>query len=153
MKKGRHSKIIELIQSNEISTQGDLLQQLRECGYDVTQATVSRDIKDLHLVKALSKSGKYCYAVSSEKPVDLKSNMEPLFSSSVLSVDYAQNLVIIKTVSGMAQAVCASIDSAELEDIVGSIAGDDTIFLAAKTAEKAIGIASKLKVISIYNYK
>lgn len=151
MKKGRHAKIIELIQQNEINTQDELLLELRACGYSVTQATVSRDIKELQLVKILSKSGKYCYAVSSVKQADAKSNLQPLFSSSVLSVDYAQNLVVICTVPGMAQAVCTSIDAADIDGIVGSIAGDDTIFLAAKSNEKAISISSNLKVISIYN--
>lgn len=150
MKKGRHAKILELIQTQEISTQDELLLELRNCGYNVTQATVSRDIKELKLIKILTKSGKYCYAASSVKSIDIKSSLESLFSTSVLSVDYAENLVIIKTVSGMAQAVCTSIDAAEVSDILGSIAGDDTIFLAAKTSEKAIDIAANLKVISIY---
>ncbi len=150
MKRGRHSKIIELIQSKEISTQEELLKELRAIGFNVTQATVSRDIRELRLVKILSKSGNYCYAVSDVKKTDVKSALEPLFSTSVLSVENAGNLVVIKTVSGMAQAVCTSIDAAGFGDIVGSIAGDDTIFLAAKTPEKAVGIASNLKVISVY---
>lgn len=153
MKKGRHTKIIELIRENEISTQDELLNELRACGYNVTQATVSRDIKELQLVKILSKSGKYCYAASSVKPVDTKSNLQPLFSSSVISVDYAQNLVVIKTVPGMAQAVCTSLDAAGFSEIIGSIAGDDTIFLATKSTERAINISSRLKVISIYDKK
>lgn len=151
MKKGRHAKILELIQTQEISTQDELLLELRNCGYNVTQATVSRDIKELKLIKILSKSGKYCYAASSVKSIDIKSNLESLFSTSVISVDYAENLVIIKTISGMAQAVCTSIDAAGISDILGSIAGDDTIFLAAKTSEKAVGLAANLKVISIYD--
>lgn len=153
MKKGRHSKIIELIQNKEISTQDELLLELRACGYNVTQATVSRDIKELQLIKILSSSGKYCYAVSSVKQVDIKSSLEPLFSTSVLSVDFAQNLVVIKTVSGMAQAVCTSIDAAGFDEVIGSIAGDDTIFLAAKSPEKAVSVASRLKILSIYDKK
>lgn len=153
MKKGRHSKIIELIQKNEINTQEDLLKELRTCGYSVTQATVSRDIKELQLVKILSSSGKYCYATSSVKQIDLRSNLQPLFSTSVLSVEYAQNLVVIKTVPGMAQAVCTAIDAAGFSEIIGSIAGDDTIFLAAKSTDRAIGLSSRLKVISIYDNK
>lgn len=153
MKKGRHSKIIELIQNKEISTQDELLSELRNSGYSVTQATVSRDIKQLQLIKILSKSGKYCYAASSVKQIDVKSSLEPLFSTSVLSVENAQNLVIIKTVPGMAQAVCTSIDAAGFSEVIGSVAGDDTIFLATKTTEKAIIVASRLKVISIYDKK
>ena len=150
MKKGRHAKIIELIQTKEISTQDELIEALRSCGYNVTQATVSRDIKELKLVKIMSGSGKYCYASNSVKQIDVRSSLESLFSTAVLSVDYAENLVIVKTVLGMAQAVCTSIDAVELEGVLGSIAGDDTIFLAAKNKEKAVGIASQLKVISIY---
>lgn len=150
MKKGRHSKILELIQSKDICTQDELLIELRRCGFSVTQATVSRDIKELKLIKILSSNGKYCYASSSVKSLDMKSGLDSLFSTSVISVDYAENLVIIKTVSGMAQAVCTSIDAAGIVDLIGSIAGDDTIFLAAKTTEKAINIASNLKLISLY---
>ncbi len=151
MKKGRHTKILELIQTTDISTQDELLLELRNCGYNVTQATVSRDIKELKLIKLLSKSGKYCYAPSSVKPVDMRSGFESIFSTSVISVDYAENLVIIKTTSGMAQAVCTAIDAAGIKDILGSIAGDDTIFLAAKTSEKAMEITSSLKLISVYD--
>lgn len=150
MKKGRHSKILELIQTKEISTQDELLSELKDCGYNVTQATVSRDIKELKLIKLLSKNGKHCYAAKSFASSDREAGMNSLFSGCVVSVDYAGNLVIVKTVAGMAQAVCTAIDAAGINDILGSVAGDDTIFLAAKTSEKAVGIASRLKLISIY---
>ncbi len=150
MKKGRHSKIIELIRNREISTQEELLAELQKCGYNVTQATVSRDIKELQLVKVLLNNGKYCYALGSSRHIDAKSNIESLFSTSVISVDYAENLVVVKTVAGMAQAVCTAIDAAAISGVLGTIAGDDTIFLAAKTAEKAAEITSELRVISIY---
>ncbi len=149
MKKGRHEKIIEIIQKESIATQGEILDKLKSCGYDVTQATVSRDIKSLHIIKILTGDGKYCYAVPAQKHVDVKSELDPLFSSSVISVDYAQNLVVVKTAAGMAQAVCTALDTAGFEEAVGSVAGDDTIFIAAKSNENAISLASKLKVIGV----
>ena len=132
MKKGRHSKIIELIRNREISTQEELLAELQKCGYNVTQATVSRDIKELQLVKVLLNNGKYCYALGSSRHIDAKSNIESLFSTSVISVDYAENLVVVKTVAGMAQAVCTAIDAAAISGVLGTIAGDDTIFIVVK---------------------
>ena len=150
MKKGRHTKILELIQAKEICTQDELLSELKDCGFNVTQATVSRDIKELKLTKTLSKNGKNCYTSKSFDLSERAAGMSALFSTSVISVEYAGNLVIVKTVAGMAQAVCTAIDAAQISDILGSVAGDDTIFLAGKTPEKAVGIASKLKLISIY---
>ena len=149
MKKGRHSRIIELIRTKEISTQDELLSELRADGFNVTQATVSRDVKELKLIKRLTDTGKYCYAVSEEKHTDVMANFESLFSSSVISVDCAQNLVVIKTESGMAQAVCTTVDAVGLGGILGSIAGDDTIFLAAESIETAKSICSKLRINSI----
>ncbi len=151
LKKGRHTRIIELIQSKEISTQDELLSELRSDGFNVTQATVSRDVKELKLIKRLTDSGKYCYAVSEEKHTDVLANFESLFSSSVISVECAQNLVVIKTESGMAQAVCTTVDALGLKGVLGSIAGDDTIFLAVESIETAKSICSKLRLNSIYD--
>ena len=105
---------------------------LNKCGYNVTQATVSRDIKELKLIKTLSDDGKHIYALSSAQKSDIGSSLDSLFSTSVISVANAQNIVVIKTIPGMAQAVCASIDASQLIGIVGSIAGEDTIFLLPK---------------------
>ena len=148
MKRGRQEKLLNLIQTKEISTQDELIAELRACGYNVTQATVSRDIKELQLVKTLSRSGKYCYAPSAAKDSDVNNRLRSLLSTSVIDIDFAGNLVIIKTEAGMAQALCAAIDSAEYGDIVGSIAGDDTIFLAAKTVDTASATAAGLKKLS-----
>ena len=150
MKKGRHSLIVDLIQRKPISTQEELLQELRAMGYSVTQATVSRDIKDLKLIKILSDNGKYIYALSSAQKTDIASSLDSLFSTSVLSVENAQNIVVIKTLPGMAQAVCASIDASKFIGIIGSIAGEDTIFLAADTTDTAKHTASVLKLSAIY---
>ena len=150
MRYSRQNKIIEIINNYEVDTQEKLASLLKEEGYEVAQATISRDIKELQLVKVLLNNGKYCYALGSSRHIDAKSNIESLFSTSVISVDYAENLVVVKTVAGMAQAVCTAIDAAAISGVLGTIAGDDTIFLAAKTAEKAAEITSELRVISIY---
>ena len=122
-------------------------------GDNVTQATVSRDIKELKLIKTLSDNGKHIYALSSAQKSDIGSSLDSLFSTSVISVANAQNIVVIKTIPGMAQAVCASIDASKLTGVVGSIAGEDTIFLAAETTDIAVHMVSVLKLSSIYDKK
>ena len=109
------------------------------------QATISRDIKDLRLVKTLGSDGKYRYASANRSSTDIRSNFSNLFSTSVNSIDVAQNLVVIKTLSGMAQAVCAALDSADYPSVVGTIAGDDTIFIACRTADLAVSLTEELK--------
>lgn len=145
MKSGRHAKILEIISEFSIETQDELLTRLRAEGYKATQATISRDIKALRLVKALGKDGKYRYISASDTAGDNRSGFEVMFSSSVRTVDFAQNIVVIKTYSGMANAVCASLDSTEHSVIVGTIAGDDTIFVACRTTELAQALTDKLK--------
>ena len=145
MKRGRQEKLVKLIQSKEISTQDELIEELRALGCNVTQATISRDIKELQLVKVMSRSGKYCYALSESKDQDAAKRLKAMLNTAVAEIDCAVNLVVIKTEAGMAQALCAAIDSAGFEEIVGSIAGDDTIFLAAKSREQAAAAAENLK--------
>ncbi len=149
MKRGRQETLVKLIQSKEMSTQDELIEELRLCGYNVTQATISRDIKELKLVKVMSRDGKYCYALSGTKENDASKRLRSLMTSAVTDIDIAGNLVIIKTEAGMAQALCAAIDSADFSEIVGSIAGDDTIFLAAKTPESAAAAASNFRKMTI----
>lgn len=132
MKTRRHTKILELIKEHDIDTQDELLRYLRESGFDVTQATVSRDIKELRLVKTLSRSGKYKYSTGNEGPGDMSSKFYSLFSDSVLSVEAAQNMLVIKCMTGMAQAVCASMDTMYWQGFVGTLAGEDTIFIVCK---------------------
>ena len=151
MKRGRHSRIIDLIQRKPISTQEELLHELRMMGYNVTQATVSSDIKELKLIKILSDNGKHIYSLSSAQKSDIGSSLDSLFSTSIISVANAQNIVVIKTIPGMAQAVCAAIDASKFVGIVGTIAGEDTIFLAAETTDAAVHTASVLKLSSIYD--
>ena len=123
MKTRRHAKILELIKEHDIDTQDELLLYLRESGFDVTQATVSRDIKELRLVKTLSRAGKYRYSTGSENISDMSSKFYSLFGDSVLSVESAQNILVIRCMVGMAQAVCASLDSMHWPAFVGTLAG------------------------------
>ena len=132
MKTGRHARILDIIAEHPIETQDELLTRLREEGFKATQATISRDIKDLRLVKTLGSDGKYRYVSASRSSTDIRTNFSNLFSTSVNSIDVAQNFVVIKTLSGMAQAVCAALDSADYPSVVGTIAGDDTIMLIVR---------------------
>lgn len=132
MKYSRHSKILEIIEALEIETQEELASSLKSAGYNVTQATVSRDIKELRLIKVLTKEGRYKYATIKQQESVVSDRFMKLFKDSVLSIDCAGNLVIIKTLIGAASAAAAAIDALDLKDIVGSIAGDDTIFIAIR---------------------
>lgn len=149
MKSNRHSKIIEIIQQFNINTQEELQEKLKEYGFNVTQATVSRDIKYLRLVKILSSDGKYKYSVGKEElSADISSSkFYTLFSDSVINIDYAVNLVVLKCYVGMAQAVCAAMDAIHWESVVGTIAGDDTILVATRSEAAAIDLVAHLKTI------
>lgn len=137
MKSNRHAKIVELINKFVITTQEELLEYLKADGFDVTQSTVSRDIKKLRLTKSLDQSGKYRYQSPQSNAANTKTNFATLIDSSVISVDYAMNMVVVKTYAGMAQAVCAAFDSMQYEYVVGTIAGDDTIFIVCKNEDFA----------------
>ena len=145
MKSGRHEKILEIVSEYPVETQDEIISRLKEAGYKATQATISRDIKDLRLVKTLGSDGKYRYTSADKHGVDLRSGFAQLFGSSVVSVDSAQNISVIKTLSGMANAVCASLDSMENSAIVGTIAGDDTIFVACRDSVSAAALSESLK--------
>lgn len=132
MKTRRHAKILELIKEHDLETQDELLRFLREAGFDVTQATVSRDIKELRLIKTLTGDGRYKYSAANEAAADMSAKFFSLFTDSVLSVEAAQNMLVIKCQSGMAQAVCASMDSMYWKDFVGTLAGEDTIFVVCR---------------------
>ena len=145
MKSRRHAKILDIISEYPIETQDELLTRLKDEGYKATQATISRDIKDLRLVKTLGSDGKYRYVSAAKNSTDIRSNFSSLFSSSVNSIDFAQNIVVIKTLSGMAQAVCAALDSNDYKAVVGTIAGDDTIFIACRSSQLAVSLTEELK--------
>ena len=137
MKKNRHEAILNLIEKEEVGTQDELLQKLNELGYKVTQATVSRDIKQLKLIKTPGKSGQYRYSCANNDTEDRSGKYHSILTHSVISVDYAGNIAVIKCYSGMAQAACAAVDSLNPENVVGTLAGDDTIFLLCKTEQSA----------------
>lgn len=146
MKTRRQCKILELIQERDIETQEDLLKYLCEGGYNVTQATVSRDIKELRLVKTLDKNGKYKYVSTKNDTPTAPSQFLSMFLNSVSSVDYALNTVCIKChFGGTAQAVCASIDTMQWDGIVGTIAGEDTIFILCRTENAAATLVGELR--------
>ncbi len=145
MKPNRHAKILELIKQYPITTQEELLTKLEEEGYTVTQSTVSRDIKTLRLQKSHSIDGKYRYCAPTGIQPDVKNGFTGILSGSMVSVDTAQNLVIVKTFCGMASAACAAIDSMNLSSVVGSLAGDDPIFIACTDNSSADGVLTMLK--------
>lgn len=143
MKTSRHGKILEIIRENSVRTQKELADFLEQSGVKVTQATLSRDIKDLKLIKVHNDSGEMVYAVGGEEPRYRPSGT--IFSESVLSVDRAMNMVVVKTLSGMAQGVGSLLDRMNIPEIIGSIAGDDTIMMITRTEEDANKVAAELE--------
>ncbi len=137
MKTNRHSKILELIAKYPITTQEELIEHLRAQGYEVTQSTVSRDIKQLRLSKTLLSDGKYRYQASAASERGVKNNFVQIFTTSFVSCECAQNIVVIKTLSGMASAACAAIDSLDYDSIIGTLAGEDTIMAVCKDENSA----------------
>lgn len=141
MKKyARQSKILELIENNEIETQEELADYLKKLGIDVTQATVSRDIRELRLVKVLAKSGKYKYAAMGQNVEGTTDRLIKIFKNSIVSVDIAGHLLVVKTLPGAAQICGSAVDSLGIDEIVGTIAGDDTIFIAISNIDKIYDI-------------
>ena len=136
MKYTRHKKILGIIKNQEIETQEELSNELKKEGLNVTQATVSRDIKELRLIKILTKNGKYKYATLNGQDNILTDRLVKIFKNSIISIDYAGNILVMKTLTGSAQAAAAAIDAVGLEEVVGTIAGDDTIFLAIRDIDK-----------------
>ncbi len=148
MKTKRQSKILELIRKNDIETQDELLEHLEQSGFAVTQATVSRDIREMKLTKIASAGGKQKYAVLTDAPDDVMSEkFFRIFRDGYVSMDMAQNILVIKTAPGMAGAVCAALDAMQLHEVVGSIAGDDTIMCAVRTVEDTVQMMKRLKKI------
>ncbi len=140
MKIRRKFAIIDIISNRRISTQEELCQILKDSGYDVTQATVSRDVKELQLIKIPDSQG-YYYALPDNSPIlNSHERMRRLFKDSVISIDYSENIVVIKTLPGAAQSIASLIDSAELENVLGTVAGDDTIFIVVKPLNAVKGI-------------
>ena len=145
MKDKRHEKIIELINQYDIETQDELAEHLRNAGFQVTQATVSRDIRELKLTKVAMSNGRQKYVTLTEGTEDLSEKYTRVFHDGFVSMDMAQNILVIKTVSGMAMAVAAALDAMHLHEIVGCIAGDDTIMCAVRSVDDTIVIMSRLR--------
>ena len=147
MKTSRHAKILELIQKNDIETQEELSAHLEQEGYHVTQATVSRDIRELKLTKVSLNNGKQKYVALNETSEDMTKKYTRVFKEGFVSMDMAQNILIVKTVSGMAMAVAAALDHMDCHEIFGSIAGDDTIKCAVRTVEYTISLMARLRKV------
>ena len=147
MKTRRQAKILELIQRNDVETQEELSAYLVREGFQVTQATVSRDIRELKLTKIAMDNGKQKYAVITDADSGMMEKYARVLREGFISMDLAKNIVVIKTVSGMAGAVCAAIDAMKFQEMVGSIAGDDTIICIIGDDEEAIKIMKKLRKI------
>lgn len=144
MKKQRHAKIVELIEKHDIETQEELADFLKEAGFYVTQATVSRDIRELQLSKIPTGNGKQKYIVLRQDDSHLVDKYIRVLKDGLLSMDMAQNILVIKTVSGMASAVAVAVDAMKFKEIVGSIAGDDTIMMAVRTIEDTKVVMEKI---------
>ncbi|MDE7285813.1 MAG: arginine repressor [Lachnospiraceae bacterium] len=145
MKKSRHQKIKELVEQYEIETQEELADRLKEAGYAVTQATVSRDIRELKLSKIAMGDGRQKYTILIHSDHYLSDKYIRVLKDGFVSMDMAQNILVVKTVSGMAMAVAAAIDAMKLKEIVGSIAGDDTIMMAVRTVEDTQAVMQKIR--------
>ncbi len=147
MKIERQAKILELIVKNEIGTQEELTARLEEAGFNATQATVSRDIREMKLTKVADGAGKLRYVAYKTTEDDMNEKYIRIFLDGFVSMDNAQNILVIKTVSGMAMAVAAALDHMDFAEIVGSIAGDDTIMCAVRSIDDTVVLMGKLKRI------
>lgn len=146
MRNKRHEAILTLIGENNIETQQDLTVALASVGFDVTQATVSRDIKELRLLKKLNSEGRYVYTShTTESGEGISDKMSIILKESIVSADYALNTIVIKTLAGMAQGAASVIDAMQFPECLGSLAGDDTIFVTARSEDAAQKLCKKLR--------
>lgn len=144
MKISRQTKILEIIENNVVETQEDLAARLRDEGYNVTQATISRDIRELKLTKLATENGRQKYASITTTDSEISERLIRVFRDAVVKVDFAQNIIVIKTLAGMGMAVAFAVDNMENIDILGSIAGDDTVFCVVRTHNQAVEFIQKL---------
>ncbi len=146
MKINRQAKILELIENKDIETQEQLLTELSNYGFSTTQATISRDIKELRIIKEQSPGGIYRYSTASRQlEPTLTSKLDSIFKQSIVACDHAQNIVVIKTMPGLASAACSAIDAMNLDVIVGTLAGDDTAFLLMRDTAAAVALCADFK--------
>lgn len=144
MKVGRQTKIIELINKFDIETQEELADRLNAAGYNVTQATISRDIRELKLTKVSVEGNRQKYIILQNQESGLYEKYVRVLSDGLISMDFAQNILVIKTVAGMAMAVAAALDNLSINGIVGSIAGDDTVMCAIRHEEDVVHVMDKI---------
>lgn len=147
MKSKRHNKIIDIINSRDIETQEELADALRSTGYEVTQATVSRDIKLLKLVKVQGENGKYKYIAPTKEEKDINDKLYSILKNASVSAEKVDKFVVVKTLTGAASAVAEAIDSLYSGEVAGTIAGDNTIFVLVRSDEKAVELISKIRKI------
>ncbi len=146
MKSDRQDAILSILSEKEIETQNQLLSELAARGVKTTQATLSRDIRDLHLVKEMSPHGVYCYTVGTRESVfDHDSRLKKIFRESVADYAVAQHIIVIKTLPGLANAACSTLDGMDIPHLVGTLAGDDTAFLAMKDNAAAERFCSEIE--------
>lgn len=147
MKKSRHCKVIEIIEQHDVETQEELAGYLRDAGFQVTQATVSRDIRELKLSKMPTGNGRQKYVILKQEDNRLSGKYTRVLRDGFASMDMAQNILVIKTVAGMAMAVAAALDALNFKEVVGCIAGDDTIMIAVRTVEETQSLMEQIRVI------
>lgn len=147
MKRVRQRRIIEIVENHDVETQEELTELLHKEGIVATQATISRDIRELKLSKVANEEGKQHYVVLRQEDVYLNDKYNRVLKEGFISMDQAQNILVVKTVSGMAMAVAAAIDALKQPEVVGSIAGDDTIMIALKTTEDTPALMEKIRQI------
>lgn len=151
MKSKRQEKIIEIIETQDIETQDELAEKLQEAGFQTTQATISRDIREMKLTKIAAQSGKQKYIALKDKDYHTTEKYKRVLADGVLSLESAQNLIVIKTVVGMAMAVAAAIDNLHMTGIMGCIAGDDTIFCVTKDDNMAKEVIKNIKKLAVHH--
>jgi transcriptional regulator of arginine metabolism len=152
LKGERQSRLLNLIREKEIGTQEELVARLNSVGLDVTQATVSRDIKELGLIKVTVSGGQQKYVQMERSGESVSGRLMKVFSEAVIHVDSAMNLVIIKSLPGMAQACASALDSMQLPEVAGTIAGDDTVFVAARSSEQAAVLSRTLNEAAVQGF-
>lgn len=146
MKNQRQTKILEIISTRDIETQEQLLKELQDAGFHSTQATISRDIKELRVLKELTALGTYRYTTAArETSGAFSSKLNTIFRESVISYDYAQNIVVIKTLPSLAPAAGRAIDAMNMSVVVGTLAGDDTLLIIMREVQAAVGFCAELK--------
>nr|WP_244990360.1 arginine repressor [Clostridium algidicarnis] len=145
VKSKRHSKILEIISLKDIETQEELAEELKESGFNVTQATISRDIKMLKITKVLSSEGRYKYVVISRDQNQISDKLASVLTNTVLSIESIDKMVVIKTISGSASAAAEAIDNLQLTEIAGTIAGDNTILILVRSLERAEELVRKIR--------